>query len=117
MVTVENKSEELEETKLKILEDELKIVEETNSKFIEENENLINEINDLNNQISVLNNEIFSQKQQINQFNIDSQELEFLKLNLEHGHKCRKSFFNANGFNVGTEEYKSCVLNGGRTGG
>ena len=59
----------------------------------------------------------FSQKEKINQFNIDTQELEFLKLNLEHGHKCRKSFFNTDGFNVGTEEYKSCVLNGGRTGG
>ncbi len=116
-IETEDKSEELEESKLKILEDELKIIEETNSKFIEENENLTNEINDLNNQISVLNNEIFLQKQQINQFNIDTQELEFLKLNLEHGHKCRKSFFNADGFNVGTEEYKSCVLNGGRTGG
>ena len=99
------------------MEDKLKIIEETNLKFIEENENLISEINDLNNQISVLNNEIFLQKQKINQFNIDTQELEFLKLNLEHGHKCRKSFFNADGFNVGTEEYKSCVLNGGRTGG
>ena len=117
IVPIEDKSEELEESKLKILEDELKIIEETNSKFIEENENLTSEINDLNNQISVLNNEIFLQKQKINQFNIDTQELEFLKLNLEHGHKCRKSFFNADGFNVGTEEYKSCVLNGGRTGG
>ncbi len=117
MVTVENKSEELEETKLKILEDELKIIEETNLKFIEENENLIIEINDLNNQISVLKDEIFSQKQKINQFNIDTQELEFLKLNLDHGHKCRKSFLNTDGFNVGTEEYRSCVLNGGRTGG
>ncbi len=116
-VPTEDKSEELEESKLKILEDELKIIEETNSKFMEENENLTNKINDLNNQISILNNEIFSQKQQINQFNIDTQELEFLKLNLEHGHKCRKSFFNSDGFNVGTEEYKSCVLNGGRTGG
>ena len=117
IVPIEDKSEELEESKLKILEDELEIIEETNSKFIEENENLTSEINDLNNRISVLNNEIFLQKQQINQFNIDTQELEFLKLNLEHGHKCRKSFFNADGFNVGTEEYKSCVLNGGRTGG
>jgi len=117
IVPIEDKSEELEESKLKILEDELKIIEETNSKFIEENENLTSEINDLNNQISVLNNEIFLQKQKINQFNIDTQELEFLKLNLEHGHKCRKSFFNTDGFNVGTEEYKSCVLNGGRTGG
>ena len=62
-------------------------------------------------------NEIFSQKQKINQFNIDSQELEFLKLNLEHGHKCRKSFLNTDGFKVGTEEYKDCVLNGGRKGG
>ena len=61
--------------------------------------------------------EIFSQKQTINQFNIDSQELEFLKLNLEHGHKCRKSFLNTDGFNVGTEEYRDCVLNGGRKGG
>ncbi len=117
VVSVEDKSEELVETKLKILEDELKIVEETNAKFIEENENLISEINELNSKISVLNNEIISQKQKINQFNIDSQELEFLKLNLEHGHKCRKSFFNSDGFNIGTEEYKSCVLNGGRTGG
>jgi len=117
IVITEDKNEELEGTKLKILEDELKIVEETNSKFIEENENLTSEINNLNNQILVLNNEIFLQKQKINQFNIDTQELEFLKLNLEHGHKCRKSFFNTDGFNVGTEEYKRCVLNGGRTGG
>ena len=116
-ISVEDKSDELEDTKLKILEDELKIIEETNTKFIEENENLISEINNLNNQISVLNNEILLQEQKINQFNIDAQELEFLKMNLEHGHKCRKSFFNTDGFNVGSEEYRSCVLNGGRTGG
>ena len=117
IVPIEDKSEELAEAKLKILEDELKIIEETNLKFIEENENLITEINKLNSKISLLNNEIFSQKQKINQFNIDSQELEFLKLNLEHGHKCRKSFLNTDGFNVGTEEYRDCVLNGGKKGG
>ncbi len=115
-VPIEDKSEELAEAKLKILEDELQIIEETNLKFIEENENLITEINKLNSKISLLNNEIFSQKQKINQFNIDSQELEFLKLNLEHGHKCRKSFLNTGGFNVGTEEYRDCVLSGGRGG-
>ena len=111
IVKVESKSEELEETKLKILEDELKIIEETNSKFIEENENLITEINKLNSKISLLNNEIFSQKQKINQFNLDTQELEFLRFNLEYGHKCRKSFLNTDGFNVGTEEYRNCVMN------
>ena len=113
----EEKIDEFSEEKLKILEDELKIIEETNTKFMEENENLITEINQLNNKISILNNKIFSQKQKINQFNIDTQELEFLKLNLEYGHKCRKSFLNTDGFNLGTEEYKSCVLNKGRIDG
>jgi len=99
---------------LKILEDEKKIIEETNVKFIEENENLKNEVNDLSNKVLSLKNEISSQKQIINQFDIDKKEMEFLKLNLDHGHKCRKSFFNSKGFVVGSDEYKSCVLNKGR---
>ena len=102
------------EAKLKILEDEKKIIEETNIKFIEENENLKNEINDLNNKIINLNSKISSQEQEIIQFDIDKKEMEFLKLNLDHGHKCRKSFFNNKGFVVGSEEYRSCVLNKGR---
>ncbi len=102
------------EAKLKILEDEIKIIEETNVKFIEENENLKNEINDLGNKIINLNSKISSQEQEINQFDIDKKEMEFLKLNLDHGHKCRKSFFNNKGFVVGSEEYRSCVLNKGR---
>ena len=40
--------------------------------------------------------------------------MEFLKLNLNHGHKCRKSFFNNKGFVVGSEDYRSCVFNKGR---
>ena len=40
--------------------------------------------------------------------------LEFLRFNLEYGHKCRKSFFNNKGFIVGSNEYKNCVLNKGR---
>ena len=59
-------------------------------------------------------NEILNQKQIINQFNIDKKELEFLRLNLDYSHKCRKSFFNNKGFIVGTPEYKKCVLNKGR---
>ena len=102
------------EAKLKILEDEIKIIEETNVKFIEENENLKNEINDLSNKIINLNSKISSQEQEINQFDIDKEEMEFLKLNLDHGHKCRKSFFNNKGFLVGSEDYRSCVLNKGR---
>ena len=43
----------------------------------------------------------------------EKEELEFLRFNLSYGHKCRKSFFNSNGFTVGTEDYKKCVLNKG----
>jgi rod shape-determining protein MreC len=61
-----------------------------------------------------LNNEISTQEKTISQFDIDKNELEFLRLNLDYGHKCRKSFFNNKGYIVGSEEYKSCVLNKGR---
>jgi len=102
------------DAKLKILEDELKIIEQSNLKFKDENEILKNQINNLNNQINTYKNEISNKKKVIAQFDIDSKELEFLRLNLEFGHKCRKSFFNNKGFVVGTSEYKNCVLNKGR---
>ena len=102
--------------KLKILEDELKIFQETNSKFLEENIDLKNEINNLNNKLLILNNELSSKNITISQFNIDKTELEFLRLNLEFGHKCRKSnklFQKSVGFEPGSDEYKKCVLNKG----
>ncbi len=100
--------------KLKILEDELKIIEDTNLKFIEENEFLKSEINNLESEINDFKNKIFLQKEKIDQFDIDKKELNFLRLNLEYGHKCRRSFFNNRGFIVGSQEYKECVLNKGR---
>ena len=113
---VEESNEKLEnpiEAKLKILENEIKIIEETNQKFKEENEVLNNEINNLNTKISNLNSKISSQKKEISQFNIDKKELEFLRLNLQFGHKCRRTFFNNSGFIVGSKEYKNCVLSKG----
>ena len=77
----------------------------------------ITNINFQNIKILNLNNEISSQKQTISQFNLDTQELKFLRLNLEHGHKCRKSFLNNKGFIVGSAEYKDCVLNKGKIDG
>ena len=105
------------DAKLKILEDELKIIEDSNQKFQVENENLKNEINYLNFKISNLNNEISSKERTISQFNLDNNELEFLRLNLEFGHKCRKSFLNNKGYIVGSENYKRCVLNRGKIDG
>ncbi|MDG1690473.1 MAG: hypothetical protein P8I02_06860, partial [Flavobacteriales bacterium] len=60
------------------------------------------------------NLEITDQQKMIEQFEIDKFELEFLRLNLAHGHKCRKTFLNAKGFIVGTPKYKECVLSKGR---
>ena len=116
---ITNSQENSEDTnpmnaKLKILEDELKIIEQSNLKFKEENENLKSKINDLDSQITNYQFEISNQKNRINQFNIDTEELKFLRLNLEYSHKCRKSFFNSKGFVVGTLEYKNCVMNRGR---
>jgi len=102
------------DTKLQILEDEKKIIEQSNLKFKDENELLRITINNLNKQIVDFKNEVYDQKQIIAQYNIDLNEIEFLRLNLEFSHKCRKSFLNNDGFEVGTLEYKTCVMNKGQ---
>ncbi len=101
------------DAKLKILEDEIKIIEESNGKFREENENFKNEIVSLQKKISELKSLNLSQKNSLKQFNIDLKELEFLRLNLEFGHKCRKSLLNPKGFISGSQDYKDCVLKKG----
>ena len=118
---INNLNEQIEENsqtpidaKLRILEDEINIIEQSNQKFKEENEKLKSRINDLKNDLTESQNIILNQNQTIKQFDIDKNELEFLKLNLDYSHKCRKSFFNNNGFVVGTPEYKKCVLNKGK---
>jgi rod shape-determining protein MreC len=108
--TNDNLSKNPIETKLKILEDEIKIIEDTNLKFKEENQTLKSNINSLNDKIFKLENQIYSQKKEIEKFNLDTEELEFLKMNLYHGHKCRRSFFNSKGFTIGSSQYKNCVM-------
>ena len=110
----DNVSKDPFDAKLKILEDELKIIEDTNLKFKEENDDLLININSLNNKISNLETKIFLQKKEIEQFNLDTEEIEFLKMNLYYGHKCRRSFFNTKGFSAGSPEYKKCVMSKGR---
>jgi len=116
IIQPDNKVNNTERAKIEILEDELEIVEETNSKFFKENVNLKNQISNLKNKLLMLDDEIISKNMIINQFNIDQGELEFLRLNLEFGHKCRKSrklFQKSTGFDPKSDEYKKCVLNKG----
>ena len=100
--------------KIKILEDEIKIIEETNIKLKDKNEILANEINQKNSDIFILKDKISTQAETIEEYNLDAKEVEFLKMNLYYGHKCRRTFINVKGFTVGTEEYKRCVLRKGR---
>ena len=102
------------DTKIKILEDEKKIIEESNSKFKEENDYLKIQINKLNDEIYSYKNEITSQKEKINQFFIDQEELEFLRLNLLYSQKCQTRKLFSTGLKVGTPEYKRCILNRGK---
>ena len=100
--------------KIKILEDEIKIIEETNIKLKDKNEILANEINQKNSDIFILKDKISTQAETIEEYDLDTKEVEFLKMNLYYGHKCSRTFINVKGFTVGTEEYKKCVLRKGR---
>ena len=110
----DNKSNLTIDAKIKILEDEIKIIEETNIKLKSKNEVLINELNQKKADILTLKNKNSAQAETIEEYNLDTKEMEFLKMNLYYGHKCRRTFINVKGFTVGTEEYKKCVLRKGR---
>jgi len=99
--------------KIKILEDELRIIEMSNFKLGEESGNLKNEINLLNSEVLNQKKKIDSQKEIINQFNVDKDELEFLRLNLIYSYKCQTRKLFSKSFKVGSPEYKKCILSKG----
>ena len=101
-----------EAIKLKLLNDQIKILDESSKKFIEENENLVSKSEDLKNENKNLKLIIENQIYEINQNKIDQEELKFLRLNLIHASKCKKTAFKK-GFIVGTPEYKKCILEKG----
>ena len=102
------------DAKIKILEDEVEIIEDSNIKFKEENDLLKIEINTLNDKINSLNADLLKQNEQINQYNLDQEELEYLRLNLIYSHKCQTRKLFSTGYKIGTPEYKKCILNKGK---
>ena len=100
--------------KLDLLLQEKEINDQITDKIKLENETLKNQIS--KNQKDLINNQkiIEVQNKKIKSHNIDNNELEFLRLNLEYGHKCLKKPFFKKGFKIGSPEYKNCVLNKGR---
>ena len=100
--------------KLDLLIKEKEINDEITNKIKTENDNLKEQLS--NNQIEIINRQQIIEKQNkiIKSHNIDKDELNFLRLNLEYGERCRKKTFSKKGFKVGTPEYKNCVLKKGR---
>ena len=91
---------------IRILVEEKKIAEEIRSKIEEENSTL-------KGRVFKLQNELSEAKQIAIENEIEKKNIEFLELNLLHGHKCRKNIFN-NLYKVGTPEYEACVLRKGK---
>ena len=106
-------SSNTEQIKLDLISDELQILEESNDKFLQENKELNTLTNELNRQIEILKSETESQKNIIQQHNLDQKELEYLRLNLIYSSKCQSKKLFSTGFKVGTPEYKECIMRKG----
>ncbi len=102
-----------ESIKVKLLNDQIKILNETGKRFIEENKNLVSKSKDLNIENNNLKQIIKNQENEIDKNKIDQEELIFLRLNLIHSSKCKKTAFKK-GYKVGTPEYKKCILEKGK---
>ena len=105
--------DDTESVKIKLLNDQIDILNDTNKKFLEENTELASQNKNLLIQNNKLENKIKKQTKEINQNKLDQEEFEFLKLNLLYSAKCQKSVFKK-GYEVGTPEYKNCILKKGR---
>jgi rod shape-determining protein MreC len=105
--------EDTESAKIKLLNDQIDILNDSNKKFFEKNTELASQNKNLLIQNNKLENRIKKQTTEINQNKLDQEEFEFLKLNLLYSAKCQKSVFKK-GYEVGTPEYKNCILKKGR---
>ena len=105
--------DDTESVKIKLLNDQIDILNDSNKKFFEENTELASQNKNLLIQNNKLENRIKKQTTEITQNKLDQEEFEFLKLNLLYSAKCQKSVFKK-GYEVGTPEYKNCILKKGR---
>ena len=91
---------------IKVLKQERIINNEIQLKLQSENIRLKNNLINLQKELNVNNKRISADK-------VKNKNIEFLELNLLHGHKCRKTIFKSHLYKVGTDEYRACVLNKG----
>ncbi|MDC0618193.1 rod shape-determining protein MreC [Candidatus Pelagibacter sp.] len=91
---------------IRILLEEKKIAEEVRKNIEIENSQLKRKIFNLQTKLTKTEEAVEEQKKQ-------TENIEFLELNLLYGHKCRKTVFNKL-YKAGTPEYKKCVLQKGK---
>ena len=99
--------------RLEALIQEKEINDEIREKIETENSQLKDQLSVIQSKLFQSERKITEQESIINSHNIDKEEFEFLKLNLEFGEKCAKKNLLVKGYKVGTPEYRKCVLRRG----
>ena len=94
-----------QKNKFEVLKQQKIILEEVRNKIEKEN-------SELKEKLILSQKELKKLENQKNQIQIDQDEINFLRLNYQYGHKCKKTFYNQL-YKIGTPEYKACVLNKG----
>ena len=99
--------------RLDALVQEKEINDEIRSQIEAENIKLKDQLAEVQRKLFKTEKEINEQKKIINSHNIDKEEFNFLKLNLEFGPKCAKKNLLLKGYKIGTPEYRNCVMRRG----
>jgi len=99
--------------RLEALVQEKEINDEIRSQIEAENIKLKDQLAEVQRKLFKTEKEINEQKKIINSHNIDKEEFNFLKLNLEFGPKCAKKSLLLKGYKIGTPEYRNCVIRRG----
>jgi hypothetical protein len=100
-----------------LLKEQKKISDEIRVKLDEEKKLLNNKLTKLKNENKLLNNKIIKFKKDYQSQVINEDEIKFLRLNLLYGSKCSKNNLKnilKKKYNVGSPEYKACILNKGK---
>ena len=99
--------------RLEALINEKEINDEIRSRIEDENFKLKEQLSNIQLKLYQSEKTIEEQKKTISSHQIDQNEFNYLKLNLEFGPKCAKKTIISKGYKVGTPDYKKCVLRRG----
>ena len=91
---------------IRILKQQKIINDEIQLKFQSENTKLKNDLTKVYNLLK-------ASDKKLKELVFINEDLEFLELNLLHGHKCKRTIFRSHLYKISSDEYRTCVLNKG----